>query len=121
MVRTFGTAAPSALSSFLARAVSLTAGTKLGLFTYDCEVAVPDWIAWKDANEICLTDHIVRYQRDLDCGRVELDIVILGGELLADETFFPIERDSLMRATISVLNFYGNWRCKMLDRVFNTA
>jgi hypothetical protein len=53
--------------------------------------------------------------------RVELDIVILGGELLADETFFPIERDSLMRVTISVLNFYGNWRCKMLDRVFNTA
>lgn len=39
---------------------------------YDCEVAVPDWIVRKDANEICPTDHIMRYQRDLDRGSFAL-------------------------------------------------
>jgi hypothetical protein len=41
-------------------------------------------------------------------GRVELDIVMLGEELLPDEIFFPIERDCPMRATISVFKLLWN-------------
>ena len=98
-------------------------GHRVELFTYDSQITVPDWIVRRDANEIWPTDHIMRYQRDL--GRdsfalhanlfryamlhklggwwVDLDIVLLGEELPPDEIFFPIERDSPMRATFSVL------------------
>ena len=40
---------------------------------------------------------------------------MLGEELLVDETFFPIERDSLMRATISVFELL--WKLAMSENV----
>jgi hypothetical protein len=100
-------------------------GHRVELFTYDPQIAVPNWMVRREANEIWSTDHVMSYQRDLGRGSfalhanlfryamlhklggwwVDLDIVLLRQELPADEIFFAIERDNPMRATFSVLKF----------------
>jgi hypothetical protein len=100
-------------------------GHRIELYTYDSEIAVPDWIARKDANEIWPTDHVLRYQHDLGRGSfalhanlfryallqriggwwIDLDVVLLRPELPQQEVFFSMETFDPLRATFSVLEF----------------
>jgi Glycosyltransferase sugar-binding region containing DXD motif len=100
-------------------------GHRVELFTYDPEIAVPSWIARRDANEILAADRVMSYQRDLGLGSfalhanlfryallhklggwwVDLDVVLLQPELPQSEIFFALEREDPLRATFSVLKF----------------
>jgi hypothetical protein len=100
-------------------------GHRVELYTYDPEIAVPDWILRKDANEIWPTDRVLQYQNDIGRGSfalhanlfryallfklggwwIDVDVVLLHPELPQQETFFSIETRDPVRATFSVLKF----------------
>lgn len=100
-------------------------GHRIELFTYDSDIAVPDWIVRRDANEIWETAHVMSYQKDLGRGSfalhanlfryvmlhklggwwIDLDMVLLRPELPTEEIYFPIESSDPLRATFSVLKF----------------
>lgn len=100
-------------------------GHRIELYTYGSEIAVPNWIVRKDANEIWQTNHVLRYQNDIGRGgfalhanlfryallfklggwRIDHDVVLLSPELPKEEIFFSIETLDPMRATFSVLKF----------------
>jgi hypothetical protein len=100
-------------------------GHRVELYTYDSEIAVPNWIVRKDANEIWRTDHVLRYQHDIGRGSfalhanlfrnallfkiggwwVDHDVVLLRPELPQEDIFFSMETLDPMRATFSVLKF----------------
>jgi hypothetical protein len=100
-------------------------GHRIELYTYNPEIAVPDWIVRKDANEIWPTDHVLQYQNDIGRGSfalhanlfryallfklggwwIDVDVVLLHPELPQQETFFSMETCDPAKATFSVLKF----------------
>jgi hypothetical protein len=100
-------------------------GHRVELYTYDPEIAVPDWIVRKDANEIWPTGHVLQYQNDIGKGSfalhanlfryallfklggwwIDMDVVLLQPELPQQDTFFSMETCDPPKATFSVLKF----------------
>jgi glycosyltransferase involved in cell wall biosynthesis len=98
-------------------------GHRVELFTYDPEIAVPDWLERRNANEIWPADRVLMYRRDLGRGSfalhanlfryamlhklggwwVDADVVLLRPELPKGQIFFALECEAPVRVTFSVL------------------
>jgi hypothetical protein len=95
------------LRSFVAR------GYRIELFSYDDQLAVPDWIVRKDAQQLLPADRILQYRSGWGRGSpalhanlfryallyrlggwwIDTDVVLLRSELPAAPIFFAAERD----------------------------
>jgi hypothetical protein len=93
------------LQSFVAQ------GHCVEVFTYDRDLAVPDWITRRDAREILAGDHVLRYRTGLGAGSpalhanlfryallhqlggwwVDLDVVLLHPDPTPDEIFIVFD------------------------------
>jgi hypothetical protein len=86
-------------------------GHQVELFTYDDKIAIPDWIARRDANEVWPTDHIMHYRTEPGRGSpslhsnlfryvmlhqlggwwIDLDVILLADRLPPNAIFFAVE------------------------------
>jgi hypothetical protein len=98
-------------------------GHRVELFTYDDNIAVPEWIARRDANEVWPTEHIMHYRTEPGRGSpalhanlfryvmlhqlggwwIDLDVVLRADRLPPNEIFFAVENSP--RYGIGVLKF----------------
>ena len=93
------------LQSFVAR------GHRVEIFSYDDQLALPNWVVRKDAQQILPSDHILRYQKGPGQGSpalhanlfrytmlhrlggwwIDMDVVLIGSQLPTTPVFFGAE------------------------------
>lgn len=124
-IRTFWHGGPLGAYRLVGLRSFVDRGHRVELFTYDPEIAVPDWLERRDANEIWPSDHVLMYRRDLGRGSfalhanlfryamlhklggwwVDVDVVLLRPELPKSTVFFALECEAPVRVAFSVLKF----------------